>query len=92
VARPPERSKTPAGAEGAVFGAEPGDECGGFLGLAEAAHGDLGKHIVDVRLGDLFEDVGDDDRGGDAVHEDIARGEFLAERFGQGDNAALEAL
>src|SRR5258708_9121998 len=44
-----------AGGEGAILGAGPADGGGDFLDQAEAAHGNLGQHVVDVLLRDLVE-------------------------------------
>ena len=73
--------KYTTGGEGAVFGAEPSDHGGGFFHFAETAHGDLREHVVDVLLGALFQDVRDDDGGGDAVHADVGLREFFPEGF-----------
>src|ERR1041385_4874912 len=78
-----------SGAEGTVGRAEPGHERGGFLLQSESPHWNLGQHIVDVFLGDLLEDVGLDDGGGNAVDEDAGGGEFLPQGFGERDDASL---
>ena len=47
--------------------------------LAEAVHGDLGKHVLNMLWRELLQDVGLDHGGGDAIDEDVRRGQFLAE-------------
>src|SRR5205814_7520142 len=42
-----------SGGKRAFLGAQPGDHCSDLLDLAEASHGDLGEHELDVRLGHL---------------------------------------
>ena len=86
---PPRQVEDGAGRERALGGGEPGDQGGDLLDGAEAAHGDLGAHVVDELLAHLLEDVGLDGGRGDAVDEDAAAGGLLAQGLGQGDDPGL---
>src|SRR5471032_2206388 len=72
-----------AGGERALLAAEPRDEGGDLFDLAEASHGDLGEHEVDVRLRHLREHAGLHRRGRHAVHSYAGLRDFLAEGLGE---------
>ena len=55
------------GAEGAIGSAKPTDQRSDFIDLAEAAHGDLRQHEINMLLRHLFEHGGLDGGGCHAV-------------------------
>jgi len=68
--------------------ASPARERRDLLDVHEAAHRDLGEHVLDVRFGHLLEDLGLRRRRRQAVHQHARLRQLLAERLGERDAPA----
>src|SRR5487761_171188 len=79
------------GGEGALLAGQPADQRRHLVDLAQAAHGELRLHVIDLRLGKLGEDGALESRGGDAVDAHAGWGQLLAEGLGEADDARFGA-
>src|SRR5687767_597513 len=77
------------GGERAVIRSEPAGHGGDLLDFDEAPHRDLGEHELREFGRDLVEDRGLRRGGRHAVDEHAGLRQLLAERLGEGDEAAL---
>ena len=71
-----------AGAERAVFRAEPGDHGGSFFLAPKTVHWDPRSHVLNVSLRYGVEDFGLDNSRCHAIDQDAGLGQFFAQRFG----------
>src|SRR5487761_76208 len=74
------------GGEGALLAGQPADQRRHLVDLAQAAHGDLRLHVIDLRLGKLGEDGALESRGGDVDYAAV----IALEHQGHDGTAAVE--